>query len=186
MDSINIFTIEGEPKGELDSAKIVEDARCYFPVETWAEIRYLGKLTLAHDVKILVERQCFGGFLCEKLIERFRKLMDHLGLRDLLLGITLDPVVTTYFFFDKEQFRRTVYLVHDYVAQKIGVISLFRVNEEFSNKLVAHGLGHNRGLHHHVKPVDIMHPEMLKFPRLQVEGFCKICLRELTQKKDSR
>ena len=184
MRSINILTIDEKPEDDADLIKIVEEAKGYFPAETWEEIRYLGKLSLKHDVKILVGKQHLGGFLFEKLIERFGKIIGYLGLGNLFLGITTDPIVASYYFFDGKQFKRTVYLVHDYVTQKVGVVSLYYVNEKSSRKVVAHGLGHNRGLHHHVKPVDLMHPELLKFPRLQVEGFCKVCLRELMKDKN--
>jgi predicted Zn-dependent protease len=186
VQSINVLTIDAELEDKTEPVRIVEEAKGYFPAEAWDEIRYLGKLTLKHDVKILIGQQCLDGFLFEKLVERFGKVVSHWRLQDLLLGITTVPIVATYYFFDGRQFKRAVYLVHDYVAKKVGVVSLFCVNEESSSKVVAHGLGHNRGLRHHVKPVDLMHPELLKLPKLQIEGFCKLCLRELTEDKNSQ
>jgi len=97
----------------------------------------------------------------------------------LLLGGTPDPVVALYCFFDGKNFKKTLYLVHDYVTEKVGVVSFFQLDEENSRKVVAHGLGHNRGLRHHMEPIDLMYPELLRFPILQVEGFCRVCLRTL-------
>jgi predicted Zn-dependent protease len=185
VQSINVVAINQEPESEVDIVDIVENAKRYFPTEAWDEIRYWGKLNLEHDVKVLVDKQCLAGFLFERLIRKFRNIMDQSGLKSLLLGITSDPIVATSYFFDDNTFKRAVYLVHDYVTEKLGVVSLFSVDEESSSKVVAHGLGHNRGLRHHEKPADLMHPQLLRLPRLQVNGFCKLCLRELTENKNS-
>ncbi|MCW3985014.1 MAG: hypothetical protein NWE91_01175 [Candidatus Bathyarchaeota archaeon] len=181
MRSITVLTINGESENEIDLVKIVEDARTYFPSETWDDIKYLGKLSLEYDVKIALNRESFAAFLFEKLIERIGKINSSDRLMSLLLGITLDPIVAVHYFFDGENFKKTVYLVHDYVAEKVGVVSLFQVDNESSRKVVAHGLGHNKGLRHHMEPIDLMYSEFLRFPRLQVEGFCKVCLRKLTE-----
>jgi len=101
----------------------------------------------------------------------------------LFLGITTDPVVAMYHFFDRTSFKKALYLVHDYVDEKVGVVSLFQVKEESSRKLVAHGLGHNRGLRHHVEPIDLMYSKLLNSLTLQVDGFCEVCLRKLAKDK---
>jgi predicted Zn-dependent protease len=184
MRSINVLTINGEPENERDLVKIVEDAKTYFPTETWDDVRYLGELCLEHDFKIETSGESSGAFLFEKLIERIERIKDPNRLMSLLLGITPDPIVAVYHFFDGKTFKRAIYLVHDYVAEKVGVVSLFQIREEVSSKVVAHGLGHNRGLRHHVKPIDLMSPELLRVSALQVEGFCEVCLRKL--KKDQK
>jgi hypothetical protein len=186
MQSISVLSIDGDGEGDVDLVRIVEEAEHYFPLEGRNEIKYLGKVSLEHDVKVLVGRQCLGGFKFEKLVEKTRKLMVHLQVESLLLGITLDPVVGTNYFFNGNTFKRIAYLVHDYVTEKLGVVSLFQLSEESSSRVVAHGLGHNRGLCHHEKPVDLMHPELLKFDRLQVDGFCKVCARWLIENDYSK
>ena len=178
MQSINVLTIN-EELGDL--VKIVEDAKDYFPAETWDEIRYLGKISLEHDVRITTSVDSLEAFLFQKLIERVGKIRDSERLMNVLLGITPDPIVAVYYSFDGRHFKRTVCLVHDYVAQRVGVVSLFRVNSEASGKVVAHGLGHNRGLRHHVKPIDLMYANLLRCPTIQVEGFCEDCLDKLTK-----
>jgi len=182
MRSINVLTINGEPENERDLVKIVEDAKTYFPTETWDDIRYLGELCLEHDLKIETSRESSGAFLFKKLVKRIERIKDPARLVNLLLGITSDPIVSMYYFFDGKTFKKALYLVHDYVTEKVGIVSLFQVKEESSSKVVAHGLGHNRGLRHHAKPIDLMYPELLRVPALQVEGFCEVCLRKL--KKD--
>lgn len=179
MHSINVLTINGESENEIDLIKIVESAKSYFPSETWDDIRYLGKLSLEHDVKIATNEEFFGAFIFGKLVERIERIKDSNKLMSLLLGITPDPIVAVYYFFDGKTFKRALYLVHDYVTKKAGVVSLFRVKQESSSKVVAHGLGHNRGLHHHAEPIDLMYSELLRSPALQVEGFCKACLYKL-------
>ncbi|UCE96482.1 MAG: hypothetical protein JSV51_02460 [Candidatus Bathyarchaeota archaeon] len=163
--------------------RVVEDAKSHFPSETWAEIRYLGKLRLEHDIKIALSKdthkRSFGALLSEKLIKRINKVKDSDGLMSLILGVTPDPIVAMHYFLDGGSFKRVLYLVHDYVTEKVGIVSLFRVRENDSTRVVAHGLGHNRGLRHHMKPIDLMYSELLKTSMLQVEGFCKVCRNKL-------
>jgi len=181
MQSISVLTINREPENERDLVKIVEKAQNYFPTETWDDILYLGKLRLEHDLNIATSGESFGALLLERLIKRIEKIKDSDRLMSLLLGITPDPVVAVYHFFDGKNFRRTLYLVHDYVTNKVGVVSFFQLNEETSRRVVAHGLSHNRGLRHHVEPIDLMYSELLRSHVLQVEGFCRVCLRTLTK-----
>jgi len=179
MQSINVLTINREPESERDLLKIVEKARRYFPTETWDDIMYLGKLGLEHDFKIATSGESVGALLLERLIKKIEKIRDSDRRMNLLLGITPDPVVAVYCFFDGKNFKKMLYLVHDYLNEKVGVVSFFRLDEETSKKVVAHGLGHNRGLRHHVEPIDLMYPELSRFPILQVEGFCRVCLHTL-------
>ena len=125
----------------------------------------------------------FGAFLFERLIRRIEKAAGRDSLVSLLLGITSDPVLVVNYSFDGRNFRRTGYFVHDYMAKKIGIVSFFRINKSSCTKVVAHGLGHNKGLNHHIHPIDLMYIGLLKEPALQVEGFCNICLRKLKNDK---
>jgi len=181
MPSINVLTINRQPENELDLVKIVEEARSYFPTEIWNDIFYLGKLSLSHDVKITTRQESFGALLFEEVLKKIEKIKDSDRLVSLLIGITPDPIVALYHFFDGKNFKRTLYLVHDYVTEKVGVVSFFQLNEKTSAKVVAHGLGHNRGLRHHVEPIDLMCSELLRIPKLQVDGFCKVCVQMLTK-----
>nr|MDO8132616.1 hypothetical protein [Candidatus Njordarchaeum guaymaensis] len=183
MQSITLLTINGEQEKEEDLVKIVEDASGYFPIETWDDITYIGKLILTHDFKVATSTESYGAFLFQKLINRVKRIRDSNRLMNLLLGITADPIVAMHYFFDRTRFKRATYLVHDYVDEKVGVVSFFQVNKKFSDRLVAHGLGHNRGLHHHIEPIDLMYSELLSSPTLQVNGFCKDCLHKLTKDK---
>ncbi len=180
MRSIDVLLINGEPENRRDIIKIVEDASSYFPTETWDDVKYLAKLILEHDVTIATGGESFGAFLFEKLTKRIGRIKHSNRLVNLLLGITSDPIIAVYYFFDGRRFKRTLHLVHDYFDERIGVVSLFQVNEGSSSKVVAHGLGHNRGLRHHLKPIDLMYSELLT-AKLKVEGFCEVCLRKLTE-----
>jgi len=186
MRSINVLTINGKPENGRDLVKITEDARSYFPTETWDDIRFLGKLSLEHDVKIVTNGESLGAFLFEKLTKRIGRIRDSHRLMNILLGITPDPIVAMYYFFDGKHFKRALYLVYDYVAETVGVVSLFRLNDGSSSKVVAHGLGHSRGLRHHLEPIDLMYTELLRTPTLQVEGFCKVCLHKLTKNQTDK
>ncbi len=183
MESINVLIIGGDPEDKKDMVELVEDASSFFPTEIWDDIIYIGKLSLEHDFKIKISRESYGAFLFRRLIDRMKGIKDSTRLVSLLLGITADPIVTVYHFFDETSFKKAIYLVHDYVNKKVGVVSLFRVKEDTSSKLVAHGLGHNRGLRHHAEPIDLMYYELLTAPTLEVDGFCKLCRRKLRDEK---
>lgn len=181
MSSINVLTINEELKNKRDLVKIVEDARNFFPTETWNDIRYLGKLCLEHDFRIATSEESLGAFRFQRLTKRIEEIKEFNRLKDLLLGVTPDPIVLKYYFFDGNNFRRALYLVHDYVLETVGVVSLYRLSEGSSSKVVAHGLGHSKGLSHHQKPIDLMYSELLRTPTLQVEGFCEVCLNKLAR-----
>jgi predicted Zn-dependent protease len=183
MQPIRVLTISGKTEDKEDLVEIVEDASDYFPTDTWDTIIYIGKLSLEHDFKVATNRESYGAFLFQRLLKRIRKVRDSTNLISLLLGITSDPVVAVHHFFDRTNFKRRFYLVHDYVDETAGIVSLFQVKEEISSKLVAHGLGHNRGLRHHIEPIDLMYFELLKSPMLQVDGFCEVCLRKLRKEE---
>ncbi len=183
MGSISVLTICDEPGNVGDLASIVEGAKEFFPADVWGPVNYLGELSLQHDVEIAARGEFFGAFIFEKLIEKVRELKHSNKAGDLLLAVTPDPIVATHFFFNGKTFERTSYLVHDYVARENGVVSLFAIEEDASSKVVAHGLGHNKGLRHHAEPIDLMYSELLQVPSLRVEGFCNLCLDQLAGKR---
>ena len=74
MQSINILTINEKVENETDIIKVIENAKDYFPKETWGTVQYLGKVRLEYDVKIAVNEESLGAFLFEKLIRRIRKV----------------------------------------------------------------------------------------------------------------
>ncbi len=179
MRAIGVLTVNAQAGDEERVVKTVEDASEYFPADTWESIQYLGELRLKPDVQVAIKEELLGALLLEKLVAAISKARDREHLVTLLLGITLDPVIAIYCFFNGTTFRRTPYLIHDYVAGKTGIVSLFQMDYQQSSKVVAHGLGHNRGLRHHMKPIDLMYSQLLNSPVLQVEGFCTGCLRKL-------
>jgi predicted Zn-dependent protease len=185
MQPLNLLTVAREAGDETDLVQIVDDAKTFFPTEAWYEIRYLGELSLKHDLEIMDGGKACEAFLFKRLLQRFRKVKDSNGLAGLLLGITPKPVVDLYYSFDGGSLRKTVFFVRDYVSKKIGVVSLFKLAEESTSKVVAHGLGHNQGLRHHLEPTDLMHSELLRLAHLEVDGFCSACLQSLTRSASS-
>ncbi len=180
MNLINVLAINEEVEDEIDIVEVIENAKDYFPTETWDMVRYLGRIRLEHDVKIAMNEESLGAFLFERLLERIEKIRSSSKPGTLLLGLTSDPIIGSYIFFDGKNFKKISYVVHDYMNENVGVVSLFRVEQEKLSEVVAHGLGHNKGLRHHVKPVDLMHPELLRFQRIKL-GFCRFCLQKLSQ-----
>lgn len=183
MGSIDVLMINVEPANGRGLIKIVEDGSGYFPTETRDDIECIAELHLDHDVTIMTGGESFGAFLFERLTKRIRSIKHSNRLRNLLLGITPDPIVAIQHHLDGRRFRRTLHIVHDYVDEKTGVVSLFQISDHSSSKVVAHGLGHNRGLRHHQEPIGLMYSGLLRAPVLQVEGFCRICLRKLKEDK---
>ena len=181
MKDIDVLTINEEPRNEQDLVKIAEDAIRYFPFGTWNDVRYLGQIILDHDVKVAAGEECFGAFLFRKLIRRIRRIGNCRRATNFLLGITPDPLVDTYCFFEGTHLTRTSYLVHDYMTENVGIASLFRINDGSSSKVVAHGLGHSKGLLHHSEPIDLMYSKLLEASKLKVEGFCKLCFCKLAR-----
>ena len=179
--AINILSINPKPEVEQDLVKIIEDATEYFPRETWDEIECVGKLVVERDVKIAMNGVSCEALPFEKLVKRVGGTKTRRRLGGLVLGVAWDPVVAVYHYFDAQRFRRAVYLVHDYVTDRIGFASLFRIDDESSRKVVAHGLGHSRGLHHHMEPIDFMYSGLLSARSLEVEGFCGSCLQRLAE-----
>lgn len=180
VNLINVLAINEEVEDEIDIVEVIENAKDYFPTETWDMVRYLGRIRLEHDVKIAMNEESLGAFLFERLLERIEKIRSSSKPGTLLLGLTSDPIIGSYIFFDGKNFKKISYVVHDYMNENVGVVSLFRVEQEKLSEVVAHGLGHNKGLRHHVKPVDLMHPELLRFQRIKL-GFCRFCLQKLSQ-----
>lgn len=180
MGLIDVLTVNEELESQVDLIRVVEEARNYFSTETWDDVRYIGKLKMNHDVTITTGKEHRRALLVENITKRIRRIRDC-ELTNLLLGITTDPVIAMYYYLDGNLFRRSLFLVHDYVSEKIGIVSLFRVKEESASKVIAHGLGHSRGLVHHHKPIDLMYSRLLNTLTLQVEGFCKGCKDKLEE-----
>lgn len=176
---IDLLTINETLENEKELIKIVEQATKYFPKGTWEAVEYLGNLTMKHDLKIASKERVYGAFIFEKLIQKIRKLKAAFKTFELLLGITSDPIVTIYYRFEKGAYERIVNIVHDYVSEDVGIVSFFRAKGELARKLVAHGLGHNRGLRHHMTPIDVMYVDLLNYPRLDRKIFCRECINKL-------
>jgi len=77
---------------------------------------------------------------------------------------------------------RYAYCVYDSVVGDVGIVSLFRLNEEYSEKVLAHNLGHKRNLNDHDMPIDIMFMGLIsEKKKLQNETFCEKCEEKLRE-----
>ncbi|UCG36789.1 MAG: hypothetical protein JSV64_00460 [Candidatus Bathyarchaeota archaeon] len=180
MYSIEILTINADAEKGKTLIGTIESAKDYFPSEAWDDIRLLGELQLDHHLTISSGTEDMGAFLFRKLLKKIKEIKKSQALTNLVLGVTDDPVIAMHYYLHGKNFKKAVYVVHDYVNEKIGLISFFRIEESFSSKVVAHGLGHHKRLQHHVEPIDLMYSELLKPVTLQIEGFCDACVRKLT------
>ena len=176
---IDVLTINEDTKNEEELLKIVNLACEYFPKGIWESIEYLGNLNIEHDVKVASNTRIYNAFIFEKLLRRIRKLKSMLKAFKLLLGITSDPIVTVYYRFEIGTFQRIISIVYDYVSDDVGVVSLFKAKDMSASMLIAHGLGHSRGLRHHVDPIDLMYIDLLNYPMLNKKDFCKECITKL-------
>jgi hypothetical protein len=175
---IDVLTINQNSKTEDELIEMVRRACEYFPRGTWDSIEYLGNLKMEHDVEIASDRRVYGAFIFEKLVGKIRKLKGALKAFELLLGVTSDPIVTIYYRLEMGAYLRIVNLVHDYVSDDVGVVSLFKAKGESASMLIAHGLGHNQGLRHHIDPIDLMYMDLLNYPLFN-KAFCRNCISKL-------
>ncbi|MEM1582050.1 MAG: hypothetical protein QXK89_06025 [Candidatus Bathyarchaeia archaeon] len=180
MPFVEMLTINEERKDTEEILEIIWRALEYFPRGLWEGINYLGNVDMKHDLKVKSKDAIYGAFIFNNLINKIRRVRELLQIRDLLLAVTRDPIIAVYHKFEAERLSRIANLIHDYVSNDVGVISLFRAEEhETASKVVAHGLGHNRGLRHHTKPVDIMYEGLLEYSTLKNERFCTDCIRKI-------
>jgi predicted Zn-dependent protease len=179
LPSLEVLTINRGLEGD-DLLEIMCRALNYFPKGLWDRVNYLGDVSMKYDVKVRSRENVYNAFIFNNLIEKIKRIRKMLQMKNLLLAVTRDPVIAIYhrFKFEVEGISQVASLIHDYVSSDVGVVSLFRVDEEAASKIVAHGLGHNQGLRHHVEPIDIMYEGLLKHDVLN-EGFCDDCIKRM-------
>jgi len=182
LQLLDVLTLNQEPRTGEELTGLVREAMRYFPEETWEGVNYLGNLDLEHHVRIEANETPRGAFIVNTLLDRMRELRRLLESRGLLLGLTRDPVILSYYRFDVDRFRRVINLVRDYVTSDVGLISLFETDEETAVRVSAHGLGHNQGLIHHPEPVDLMYVGLLDGKPITEDGFCDDCRSRLEEK----
>jgi hypothetical protein len=182
VQSLDMLTINEELENEGDIVEIIWKALTYFPEGIWKGVNYVGNVNVKSDLKIKTEEENCGGFIFPRLIRKIRKMRSMFRIDDLLLGVTHNPVIFIYYQFEVDRFRRSVNLVHDYVSNDVGVISLFDTDKDAPAKVTAHGLGHSQGLEHHADPVDLMYVELLHGKPIEIDGFCDECKRKLKKR----
>ena len=179
MQLLDLLTINEELKNKEDLIEIVWTALDYFPQGTWEGINYLGNMNIRCDLKIKSKGEVYKAFIFNDLIAQIRKIKKTLKIADLLLALTHDPVITVCHRLELERFKRTINVINDFVSRDVGIVSLYKMDEEVSIKVAAHGLGHNQGLEHHAEPVDLMYAALLDGYPIRREGFCNDCQRKL-------
>lgn len=184
MPSIEMLTVNEAHRSFEDILEIIYRALEYFPRDIWDEIDYLGNLNMECDVRVKFKEATYSAFILNNFIKKIRKIRKILQVKDLLLAVTRCPVIDVYSEIGFESVRRFASLVHDYVSTDIGVVSLFNIEGETAINVTAHGLGHNRGLRHHDKPIDVMYEGLLKHKVLNSKGFCENCLRKMLRKDE--
>ncbi|MBS7607517.1 hypothetical protein KEJ14_06760 [Candidatus Bathyarchaeota archaeon] len=179
MPFLEMLTInEGEKRHE-EIMEIVWRALKYFPKGLWEEVNYLGNANIKHDVKIKIRESIYGAFIFNNLIGKIKRIRSALGIKNLLLAVTSDPIIAVYHRFDARRLSQVANLIYDYVSWDTGVVSLFRIEDERASKIIAHGLGHNRGLRHHAEPIDIMYEGLLEYKSIRKDGFCNDCIKKI-------
>lgn len=180
MQTLDVLTINEETKSKERLLNLLWEAIKYFPRGIWGNIEYLGNVTVKHDLKIKSKKNIYEAFIFKNLLRKIKELKTLLRSFDPLLGITSDPVVAIYHRFEMGRLERIVNLVHDYVSRDVGFISSFKIDEEEDfSKVMAHGLGHNRGLRHHNKPVDLMYNGLFDSSPIKEDHFCEQCILKL-------
>ena len=182
MQLLDMMTINEEAENNDDVMEIVWKAFDYFPEGVWEGIKYVGNVKVKHDLKIKIKEKVYGAFIFNHLITKIKEIRGLLESENLVLALTHDPVITVYHRLEEEGFKRIVNLVRDYVSRDAGLVSLFETEEETATKIAAHGLGHNQGLEHHAKPVDLMYARLLNGNPIERDGFCIECKRKLRKR----
>ena len=174
-----MLTLNEKPRVKDDLVEIICRALSYFPEEPWEGVNYLGNMEVEHHLEIRSRDELHGAFIIDRLMNRIRELRKQLEARDLLLALTHDPVIITYYRFEGSGLKRIVNLVRDYVNGRVGLVSLFEMDEETGVRVAAHGLGHNQGLEHHPDPIDLMYVRLLDGTPIRENGFCDECQSRL-------
>lgn len=186
MQSLDMLTINEELKNKEDLMEIMWKAFNYFPEGVWKGVSYVGNFNVKHDLKIKSKEEVYGTFIFPHLVRKIREMKNVLKVEDLLLAVTHDPVIVTYHRFELDRFKRIINLIHDYVSNDVGIISLFKTDEDAATKIAAHGLGHNQGLKHHSEPIDLMYVRLLDECPIKIDGFCNECQRKMKSRLVSR
>jgi len=176
---INMITINDAFKNKDEFLEILWAAFDYFPEGLWQGIKYLGNIALNHNLKIKLKKKVYSALIFNDLIRQLKEIKKTIKANTLLLTLTKDPVIAVYTRLEVERFERIINLVHDYVSTDVGILSLFGKVDEKAIKMAAHGLGHNKGLEHHLKPVDLMYAGLLKENSIESDGFCVECQKKL-------
>ncbi len=174
-----MLTINEEPRDKEGLIELLWEAIEYFPKGIWGDIRYLGNIDVDHDVMIKLKAKFYRAFIFDSIMRRIRGMKKLLKSDALLLALMHDPVIAIYPKFERGRFRRVVNLVHDYISKDVGIVSLFKLEEESTVKVTAHGLGHSQGLRHHQEPIDLMYARLLNGNLIIRDGFCDRCQQEL-------
>lgn len=186
VQSLDMLTINDEPKNKEDLIEMIWKAFSYFPEGIWKTVNYIGNVKVKHDLKIKSKGRTCGAFVFSDLVSRIRGMKDTLRIEDLLFAVTHDPVIVSYHRFELDRFKRIIEVVHDYVSDDVGIFSLFETEEEVRARIAAHGLGHNQGLGHHLEPLDLMYVRLLSGDRIRIDGFCLQCQRKLKNRSWKR
>lgn len=181
MRYINLLTINRDFR-EDDLVEVMWNALRYFPDDLWNGINYIGNINVCYDFKINFRGEICGAFLLKNLIEKVRIFKKIFEIENPLVALTCEPVIVSHYRFERGSFKRINNLVRDYMCEELGILSLFKVDEEISVWIAAHGLGHSQGLQHHSEPIDLMYVGLLNGSRLVEEGFCGECRVKLERR----
>jgi len=177
LPSIGMLAINKVSKEDL--LEIVWRALEYFPEGVWDEVKYLGNAIIRHDMKVKIKGASYEAFIFNNLLDKIKRFRMAIKIKDLLLAVTVDPVIAICSRLGSRGIRYIANLVHDYVSTDVGIVSLFAIEGESAIMVTAHGLGHSRGLRHHGKPIDLMYEGLLENKTLDKDGFCEDCLRRI-------
>lgn len=181
-EKIGTLTINENAENVANLSEIVYAAIKYFPKGTWSEVEYFGNIKIKHKFQIKLQEKVFGALIFEEMIGKLKEMKNILGFKGLLLALTHDPLIRINYYFEGGRFKRFVSWIHDYVVKTIGVVSFFKIEEETTIMVTAHGLGHNQGLAHHLEPVDLMYVGLLENKPIKKIGFCEDCEQRLEKK----
>lgn len=179
MQLVEVLTLNEDTRDGKELLEVIWGALNYFPDNTWESVNYRGNLDIGHHLEIERDSRRYEAFLINRLVSLVRILKKTFGTDALLLALTRDPVIITFFRFESSVFRSVAGLVRDYVTDDVGMVSVFETDEEDGRRAATHGLGHNRGLVHHEEPLGLMYVGLMDGLPIQTNGFCVECRDKL-------
>jgi len=157
-----------------DLVQFVEEGTNLFPLKIVDSINYAGEVEYPYDKKLFMNEEPIPSFDFRKLILRLNRIK---GKNPLMAIITNHLVYLESIFQQNGKYKISYMPIRDYM-EEVGFVCLLRLADQHMSKVIAHTIGHSRGLGHHKRPIDLMYA-FLEPETHYPEPFCENCIYTL-------